>query len=43
VSFTIYLDPQHYAVVAQHDLLSVADFVHCMAYDAPDAKVGIDR
>ena len=38
VSFTMYLDPNHYSVIQEYDLLSVADFLHCMAYDNTDKK-----
>ena len=35
VTFTMYLDPQHYKIITRYDLLRDADFVHCMAYDQP--------
>lgn len=34
VSFTMYLDPNHFKVIERFDLLASADYVHCMAYDA---------
>ena len=30
-----YLDPRHYQVIQHFRLLDIADYVHCMAYDAP--------
>ena len=33
VTFTIYLDPNHYRVISEYKLMDVADFVLCMAYD----------
>lgn len=33
VTFTMYLDPNHGRVIQQFQLLEIADFVHCMAYD----------
>jgi len=34
VTFTMYLDANHYKVIEHFDLLATADYVHCMAYDA---------
>lgn len=33
VTFTMYMDPNHYNVIRHFDLLRHADFVHCMVYD----------
>ena len=33
VTFTMYLDPNHYDVIIKYNLLKDADYVHCMAYD----------
>ena len=33
--FRRYLDPRHYQVIQHFRLLDIADYVHCMAYDAP--------
>jgi GH18 family chitinase len=35
VTFTMYLDPNHYDVIQRYQLLRDADYVHCMAYDQP--------
>lgn len=35
VTFTMYLDPNHYEIIKRYDLLKDADYVHCMAYDQP--------
>jgi hypothetical protein len=35
VTFTMYLDPQHFVTISRFDLLRHADYVHCMAYDQP--------
>jgi GH18 family chitinase len=35
VTFTMYLDPNHYDVITRYGLLSKAHYVHCMAYDQP--------
>jgi len=34
VTFTMYLDNRHFQLIQNNNLLSFADFVHCMAYDA---------
>lgn len=33
VTFTMYLDPNHYKIIETYKLLAHADYVHCMAYD----------
>lgn len=33
VTFTMYLDENHYDIIKRHNLLRHADAVHCMAYD----------
>lgn len=33
VTFTMYLDPNHYNIIKRYRLLDHADYVHCMAYD----------
>ena len=33
VSFTMYNDPNHFKVIQAFDLLSHADYLHCMVYD----------
>jgi chitinase len=35
VSFTMYLDPNHYDVIQRYKLLEKAHYLHCMAYDQP--------
>lgn len=33
ITFTIYLDPNHYHLIMKHKMLDSADYVLCMAYD----------
>lgn len=35
VTFTIYLDPNHYHLISKYKLVEAADYVLCMAYDQP--------
>ena len=35
VTFTIYLDPNHYRTITHYKLIDVADYVLCMSYDQP--------
>ena len=35
VTFTMYLDENHYDIIRRYNLLADADYVHCMAYDQP--------
>lgn len=42
VTFTMYLDANHYKVIQHFDLLTTADYVHCMAYDSRGKHSTID-